>query len=60
LKYWYMDELTFEPITKQSGDKVSVMESKGANLTKVKVKIFVGVCILKKYVYAIGSDGHIY
>jgi hypothetical protein len=40
-----MDEKTGEPITKQSSDKIAVMESHSAELEKVKTKVFVGVCI---------------
>lgn len=38
----------------------SIMESKTADLDKVKFKVFVGVCIYESKVYAVASDGHVY
>lgn len=38
----------------------SIMESKTADLTKVKVKSFVGVSCLNQCVYALACDGHLY
>lgn len=36
------------------------MESKTADLAKIKVKIFVGVVCLEGLVYALTTDGHLY
>ena len=36
------------------------MESKSADLTKVKLKIFVGVTCSDGQVFALASDGHLY
>jgi hypothetical protein len=43
LKYWYFDEMGRVQKTESGGNKESIMESKTADLTKVIVKIFVGV-----------------
>ena len=37
-----------------------MIESFSVDLTKVKNKIFVGVCCRSNLVYALASDGHIY
>ena len=55
-----MDGKTGEPITKQSNDKISVMESHSADLEKVKTKVFVGVCIADSKVYSLACDGPVY
>jgi hypothetical protein len=36
------------------------MESKTADLEKVRVKIFVGIAIHDSKVYTVTSDGHVY
>ena len=38
----------------------SIMESQAADTAKVKLKIFVGVAIYQKKLYALTHDGHIY
>lgn len=46
LKYWYLDPTTGKPITvKPPNSNESIMESKTADLGKVKLAIFVGVAI---------------
>jgi WD40 repeat protein len=61
LKYWYLNPETGKPITvKPANSKDSIMESKTADLSKVKQAIFVGVAIYNQKVFALGADGHIY
>ena len=43
LKFWYFDENGKVQKTETS-NKESIMESKSADLSKVVVKVFVGVC----------------
>ena len=46
LKYWYLDPDTKKPITvKPPNSNDLIMESKTADLAKVKLAIFVGVAI---------------
>lgn len=44
----------------ETNSKESIMESKTADLTKVKLKIFVGVCCKEESVFALAQDGHLY
>lgn len=44
----------------ETNSKESIMESKTADLTKVKLKIFVGVCCKEESVFALAEDGHLY
>jgi len=55
-----MDETTGEPLTKQTTDKVAIMESHSAELEKVRYKVFVGVSIAEQKVYSLACDGHVY
>ena len=43
LKFWYFDE-NGKVMKTETQNKESIMESKSADLTKVKLKVFVGVC----------------
>lgn len=61
LKYWQLDPEKGMPVTvKPPGSSESIMESKTADLTKVKLAIFVGVQLYNKKVFALATDGHIY
>jgi hypothetical protein len=42
LKYWYFDE-NGRVMKTETNSKESIMESKSADLTKVRLKVFVGV-----------------
>lgn len=61
LKFWSLDPATGRPITvRPAGSNESIMESKTAELAKVKLSIFVGVAIYNSKVFALATDGHIY
>jgi mitogen-activated protein kinase binding protein 1 len=61
LKYWSLDPQTGKPITvRPPGSSESIIESKTAELAKVKVSIFVGVAVYNQKVFALATDGHIY
>jgi WD40 repeat protein len=45
LKFWYFDEHGKVIVTTAPGQKEAIMESKKADVNKVKVKSFVGVAI---------------
>jgi hypothetical protein len=51
LKYWYLNDLK---------PNIQMLESKSADLSKVKVRVFVGVQCLGIYVYALSIDGTLY
>jgi len=57
LKYWFFDPETKKVVAKT---KDNIMESKTAELTKVKCKVFVGVGCKEDLVYSLAKDGHIY
>ncbi len=59
LKFWYFDENGKVQKTETS-NKESIMESKSADLTKVRVKVFVGVCCKQGQVFTLACDGHLY
>ncbi len=59
LKYWYFDE-NGRVMKTETSNKESIMESKSAELTKVKVQIFVGVCCRQSQVFTLAVDGHLY
>ena len=59
LKFWYFDPET-KKVKKPEGSKESVLESFSADLTKVKLKVFVGVACKHSLVYTLASDGHLY
>lgn len=42
LKYWYFDEKG-KVMKTETNSKEAIMESKSADLTKVKFKVFVGI-----------------
>jgi hypothetical protein len=44
----------------ETNSKEAIMESKSADLTKVRLKIFVGVACKGSQVFAMASDGHLY
>jgi WD40 repeat protein len=70
LKYWYFDEdgRVQKNAAQGAAAAESIMESKSADLTKVKLKIFVGVqCVnnggvsgKEEQVLSLASDGHLY
>jgi hypothetical protein len=59
LKYWYLDDETGDVI-KSGKEPNFMMRSETADLTKVNLKLFVGVSIAKGFVYSLTQDGHIY
>ncbi len=59
LKFWYFDENGKVQKT-ETQNKESIMESKSADLAKVRVKIFVGVCCKSAQVFTLACDGHLY
>lgn len=73
LKFWHFDEQGFpilaqvqEPVEEGSNSEVStdkqnfIMESKSADLTKIKVPNFVGVGCKDSNVYTLTQDGLLY
>jgi WD40 repeat protein len=61
LKFWYFDKDTNKAIMHYvDGHKEGIMESFGADITKVKNQIFVGIACKHSCVYAFASDGHLY
>jgi hypothetical protein len=52
LKYWYFDSSGHVQKT-ETKNQESIMESKSADLAKVKLKIFVGVCCRNNSVFAL-------
>jgi len=59
LKYWYFDK-DGKVIKTLTANKESIMESKSADLEKVKVRSFVGVQCRNGHVYALSCNGILY
>mmetsp|Transcript_23635 Transcript_23635/g.23341 ORF Transcript_23635/g.23341 Transcript_23635/m.23341 type:complete len:155 (-) Transcript_23635:1009-1473(-) len=59
LKYWYFDE-NGKVVKQETQNQESIMESKSADLSKVRVKVFVGVQCKLGSVFSLASDGHLY
>lgn len=63
LKFWYTGELqaSFSKSPKPSSSgAIPMMESKSADLSKIKNKVFVGVACLGLYIYTLSIDGTLY
>jgi hypothetical protein len=44
----------------ETNSKEAIMESKSADLAKVRLKVFVGVVCKSGQVFALAADGHLY
>ncbi len=61
MKYWYLNKETGLPDARRPNEKSPpIIQAQSADLTKVKLQIFVGISIVGPKIFVLASDGHIY